>query len=157
MKSNTNTMRIYMNSSETWNNFVEIENIPLKKWIHVVVLARANSIEVYINGNLSKKLKLQNSVFYQNFQDLFVFSQQSIAPISSSLVPSLKGETFRVFGPFRGNLSSLYYYSYALSYSEIDSLLREGPSSRSCIGQSQDTPPYMEDDWWINNYAKGGN
>jgi len=129
----------------------------VKKWVHVVVAARDNAIEIYINGNLSKKMKLRNSVFYQNFQDLFVFSQQSPFSLSSAMVPSLKGDTFQFWGPFRGNLSSLYYYSYALSYTEIDSLLREGPSSRACIGQSQDTPPYLQDNWWINNYARGGN
>jgi hypothetical protein len=157
MKSNTNVMRVYMNSSETWNNYVEVENFPVKKWVHVVISARANAIEVYINGNLSKKMKLQNAVFYQNFQDLFVFSQQSPFSLSPTLVPSLQGDPFQFWGPFRGNLSSLYYYTYALSYTEIDSLLREGPSSRACVGQYQDQPPYLQDNWWINNYAMGGN
>jgi hypothetical protein len=51
-------------------------------------------------------------------------------------------------------LSSLFYYSYALSYTEIDSLVREGPSSKACIvTQTQDSPPYLEDNWWINNYG----
>jgi hypothetical protein len=43
-----------MNTSSTWNNYVDVENIPVKKWVHVVVMARDNSIEVYINGNISK-------------------------------------------------------------------------------------------------------
>jgi hypothetical protein len=153
MKSNINTMRIYMNSSETWNNYVEVENFPVKKWVHVAIVARGNAIEIYINGNVAKKLTLQNSVFYQNFQDLYVFNQIP-SNVSPTVVPSLKGENFRVFGAFKGNLSNLFYYSYALSFTEIDSLLREGPSSRSCLAvQAKDTPPYLEDDWWINNYG----
>jgi len=153
MKSNINTMRVYMNSSETWNNYIEIENIPVKKWVHVALVARANAIEVYINGNVAKKMTMKNSVFYQNFQDLYVFSQIP-TNISDTSVPSLRGERFQVFGAFKGNLSSLFYYSYALSYTEIDSLVREGPSSKACLAnEAQDTPPYLEDDWWINNYG----
>jgi len=156
MKSNINTMRIYMNASDTWNNYIEVENFPVKKWVHVALVARANAIEVYINGNIVKKMTLQTSVFYQNFQDVFVFSQIPVN-VNPTVVPSLNGEPFKVLGAYKGNLSSLFYYSYALSYTEIDSLLREGPSSRSCISNEQsNVPPYLEDDWWINNTATGG-
>ena len=130
LKSNINTLRVYMNSAETWNNYVEVENIPVKKWVHIIVMARSNAIEVYINGNLTKKLKLENSVLYQNFQPLYVFNGRKYT--INAITPSAKGESVRFLGAFGGNLSSLVYFNYALSYTEIDSLMREGPSTRSC-------------------------
>lgn len=150
--SNTNTMRVYMNSSKTWNNYVEVENIPVKKWVHVVVLARNNAVEVYINGNLSKKLNIEGGTLYQNFGNLYLFSQRKfrLNPVS---VPSLNGEDFQLFGTYSGNLSNLYYYSYALSYTEIQSLVSEGPS-RKTETNSMDQPPYLEDTWWTSDYSR---
>ena len=56
-KSDTNTLRVYMNSSLAWNNFVDIPNIPLKKWFHLVVMLKGKALDVYINGNLSNRHK----------------------------------------------------------------------------------------------------
>jgi hypothetical protein len=50
-------------------------------------------------------------------------------------------------------MSRLAYFSYALSYTEIQSLLNEGPSSKT-EPNVQDTPPYLEDAWWVTNYGK---
>lgn len=56
-KSDTNTLRVYMNSSMNWNNFVDIANIPLKKWFHLVVMVKGKALDVYINGNLANRFK----------------------------------------------------------------------------------------------------
>jgi len=56
-KSDTNTLRVYMNSSMNWNNYVDIANIPLKKWFHLVVMVKGKALDVYINGNLANRHK----------------------------------------------------------------------------------------------------
>lgn len=152
MKSNTNTLRIYMNSSKTWNNYVEVENIPVKKWVHVAIVARNNTIETYINGNLAKKLNMEGGVLYQNFGNLYLFSQRPCM-INTTLVPSVRGEPFQIFGTYNGNLSNLYYFSYALSYTEINDLVNEGPSKKT-ERQEMDNPPYLEDQWWVGPYTR---
>ena len=151
LHSNTNTLRVYMNSSTTWNNYIDVENIPVKKWVHVVVMARDNSIEVYINGNVTKKLNITDGVLYQNFGNLYLFNQRPIdlKPIS---IPSLVGKNLHIFGTYTGNFSNLVYFSYALSYTEIQSLLKAGASTRT-EKKSEDSPPYLEDTWWVNSYS----
>jgi len=56
-KSDSNTLRVYMNSSMSWNNYVDIANIPLKKWFHLVVMLKGKALDVYINGNLANRYK----------------------------------------------------------------------------------------------------
>jgi hypothetical protein len=152
LKSNENKLRVYMNSSSTWNNFIDIENIPVKKWVHVIVMARANAIEVYINGNLAKKLNMDGAALYQNFGNLYLFSQRPCI-INSAQMPSLNGGILQIFGTFSGNMSNLFYYSYALSYTEIQSLVAAGPSSKT-EKSDENAPPYLEDAWWTNNSSR---
>lgn len=160
LHSETNTLRVYMNSTATWNNYVDVPNLPIKKWVHVTVLSRANTIEVYINGNLASKLNMNGSTLYQNFQNIYCFSQRPLS-LSASMIPSVvnplhNGETnFQVYGPYNGSLSRLTYFSYALSYTEIQSLLSLGPSSETAPN-SQDAPPYLQDAWWTTSYTAAG-
>lgn len=146
MKTNENTLRIYMNSTKKWDNYVEVPNIPLKKWVHIVVLGRKNSVEIYVNGNIAKKLTL-DGVMYQNYQDLILFSQR---PGRLGAVGS--GPQIEVKGPFTGSVASLVYFSYALSYSEIQDLLNAGPSEEAEESASSGTAsPYLTDNWWVSN------
>lgn len=155
IKSNENTMRVYMNSSATWNNFVDIENLPVQKWVHIALVVRANALEVYVNGDIAKRLNFSGGLPYQNFQNIYVFSQRTIHLVGddqtgTNRVASLNGKSFRVFGAYQGMLSRLRHFNYALSYTEIAGLLSEGPSSR-VETQSEDQPPYLIDTWWTNN------
>jgi hypothetical protein len=151
LHSNTNTLRVYMNSSKTWNNYIDVENIPVKKWVHVIVMARDNSIEVYINGNVAKRLNITDGVLYQNFGNLYLFSQRPIV-LSRNNIPSLINEDLHIFGSYTGNFSNLVYFSYALSYTEIQSLVQGGASTKT-EKKSEDSPPYLEDTWWVNKYS----
>jgi hypothetical protein len=149
MHNNKNTMRVYMNTFSGWNKYVDIENFPIKKWVHVVLMAEDNGLNVFINGNIAKRLAFEKSVPYQNFQNIHVFSQRRVT-VNGNLVPSLGGESFNVFGSVSGSLSLLTYYSYALSYTEINDILQNGPSKK-VDPMSQDKPPYLTDDWWVTS------
>jgi hypothetical protein len=153
LRTNTNTLRVYMNSSKTWNNYVDVENIPVKKWVHVVILGRNNTVEVYINGNIAKKLNMDGGVFYQNFGNLYLFRSDNVAAMMNSSVPSVGSAPFQVNGKFSGNLSNLIYYNYALSYTEIRELTNAGPSKK-VVSNSMDAPPYLEDGWWVNSSSR---
>jgi hypothetical protein len=144
--SNTNAMRVYMNDFSSWNRYIDIENIPVKKWIHCVVMCRKSALEVYINGNLVKKMRFEkDSVPYQNFGDLFVFSQRRI--VVPATVPSTGGTPMNVFGSFNGMLSRLMYFPYAMTYTEINNMMAMGPSKKIESG-SKEIPPYLVDTWW---------
>jgi hypothetical protein len=70
--------------------------------------------------------------------------------LNSNLIPSLEGETLQIFGPYTGKLSNLVYFSYALSYTEIQSLLSNGASTKT-TKNSEDSPPYLKDTWWVSD------
>jgi len=152
MKANSNTMRVYMNSTATWNQFCDVENFPVQKWVHVAIVCRAGGLEIYINGDVAKRMPFNGGVPYQNFQDIYVFSQRTISLGGDDMTgtnrnASLGGQSFRVFGSFRGSLSRLVYFNYAMSYTEIASMMNDGPSKK-VEDQSQDQPPYLVDTWW---------
>ena len=153
MRSDTNTLRVYMNTYKTWNNYVEVDNIPVSKWVHVTIVCNNNSLEIFINGNLKKKLSFDGYPPYQNYQDIVCFSQKIINMTSNASVPSLDEGGFVVKGAMKGLISNLTYYSYALCYAEIQTIMAEGPSSKmdSALDLAN-VPPYLDDKWWTQGY-----
>lgn len=144
-----NSLRIYQNNTSTWYNYIDVNDIPVGKWFHLVVLVKNNATEVYVNGNISGKITNDNSVIYQNYQDLHLFSDKRIDPgYSHSRYGSIpEGEIYNVIGKMSGSISRFYYYSYALSYTEIQDLINMGPNPK-ILTTNQDKPPYFIDNWW---------
>jgi len=151
MRSDTNTLRVYMNTYKTWNNFIEVENIPLSKWVHFVIVCKNNALEIFVNGNLSKKMSFEGFAPYQNYQDVICFSQRRIS-LKHANIASVDATGFDVFGSMKGMLSRLLYFNYALCYSEIQILMNEGPSSKIDSSAMNDVPPYLSDTWWSQSY-----
>lgn len=150
MRSDTNTMRVYMNTYKTWNNYIEIENIPISKWVYIVIICKDNALEVYVNGNLKKKKSFDGSAPYQNNQDIICFSQRPVV-LKSSYIKSLQ-EDVHVFGAMKGMISRLLYFNYGLGYAEIQKLMNEGPSTKMDSSSMKDVPPYLADTWWTSGY-----
>lgn len=145
MRSDTNCLRVYMNTFKTWNNYAEVDNFPVGKWVHVAVVAKAGHGEIYVNGNLAKKLPFGGYQSYQNYGNIYAFSQRRVT--LAKTIPSVGEEGFDVFGTVQGLVSRLTYFSYALGYSEISDLMEEGPSKKMETG-SMSLPPYLADSWW---------
>lgn len=146
MRSDTNTLRVYMNSFNKWNNFIDIENLPVGKWVHVAIVCKSSHVEIFINGNLSKRLGFDGSLPYQNYGDIHCFSQRRIK--LSETIPSVGAGGHDVFGVMKGMVSRLIYFNYALSYSEINHMMNEGPSKKYA-GSEQGMPAqYLQDSWW---------
>ena len=153
MHSDKNTLRVYMNTYETWNKHVDIENIPVNKWVHVAIVTKNSALEVYINGNLSKKMPFDGFAPYQNFQDICCFSQRIIgSKLKHAVTKSVDEHGFNVFGSVKGMMSRLLYFNYALCYSEIQQLMNEGPSSKMDDDSLANVPPYLSDTWWSHGY-----
>ena len=148
MASETNTLRVYMNTFKTWNNCVEVENIPIGKWVHVALVCRSSQLEVFINGNLSKRMGFDGYAPYQNYGDICVFSQRRIT--IPKTVPSVGEKGFNVYGVMKGMFSRLIYFSYALSYSEINTMMAQGPSSTYAGSKDGMPGPYLQDSWWTS-------
>ena len=151
MRSDTNTLRIYMNSFKTWNNFVEVDNFPVQKWVHVVIVCKNSALEIFINGNLSRKMSFDGYSPYQNYQDVCCFSNR-ILHLTQTQVPSVDDAGFHVFGVMKGMLSRLNYFNYALCYAEIQRLMNEGPSTKMDSGIMNNVPPYLDETWWAQGH-----
>ena len=150
MRSDQNTLRVYMNTYKTWNNYIDVENIPVSKWVHVVLVCKEHSLEIYVNGNIAKKMSFDGFSPYQNYQDICCFSNRRIL-LSKSKVTSLGDSDLNILGAMKGMMSRLTYFNYGLSYSEIQQLMNQGPSSKMESSQSMDIPPYMADNWWTQS------
>jgi hypothetical protein len=151
VRGNTNTLRIVMNTYRNAYTYVDIENIPVRKWFHCVLVCHKNALEIYINGNLRKKLPFEGTLPYQNFQNVVLFNPLKKIVLGSQ-VPSLgTGNNLNFEGSFRGNMSNLIYMAYAASFTEIQSLLDMGVSKKTMSAQ-MDTPPYLIDTYWTTSY-----
>ena len=153
MRSDTNVLRVYMNTFKTWNEYVEVPNIPVGKWVHLTIVCQSNALEIYVNGNLTRKKSFEGYAPYQNYQDIVCFSNRRIPYPSEAKRPaSMNDASFDVYGAMKGMLSRLTYFNYALTYAEIQMLMNEGPSSKMDSSLMSDVPPYLADTWWSNSY-----
>lgn len=151
MRSDTNTLRVYMNTFKGWNQYVEVQNIPVSKWVHLTIVCQNHALEIYVNGNLSRKMTFDGFAPYQNYQDIVCFSQRRLS-LRRDQVRSVDENGFDVFGTMKGMMSRLTYFNYALTYGEIQVLMNEGPSTEMDSSVTNDVPPYLADTWWSNSF-----
>ena len=123
---NENTLRIYMNTFENANEYVDIKNIPVRKWMHLAIVLNHKYLDIYFNGYLKKRHEF-SSLPRQNYGNLWL----------------------NLFGGFDGYISKFRYYKYALNYKEVESIVRGGPSKDAC-GDTGEYPPYLDDNWWFS-------
>jgi hypothetical protein len=103
---NTNDLVIFMNTFNNINTKVTINEIPINKWINVIIRCKNTLLDVYINGDISKSLRL-NGVPKQNYGDVYIAEN----------------------GGFDGYISNLGYYDHALNPIEISNLVYQGPNT----------------------------
>ena len=103
---NSNSLVVMMNTFNVINEEIKIDDIPLNKWVNVIIRCQNNTLDIYINGSIIKSYHL-HGVPKQNYGDVYV-------------APN---------GGFSGYISNLWYYSYALGTSEISKLANQGPNT----------------------------
>ena len=119
-----NIIRIYMNTQSNILKHIDVDNIPVRKWVHMAIILKNKVMEVYVNGYM-KTRKDFTSLPRQNDGDFWM----------------------NMFGGFEGYMSRLRYYSYAIDYNELDNTISKGPSGSACIDTGE-SPPYLDDNWW---------
>ena len=128
-KGNTAGLLIKMNSFGQIDEDVDINNIPLNKWVNIIIrITKQTQMDVYISGTLVKRHMMQWP------------SKQNYGDVYASLN-----------GGFMGNTSDLRYFEYALSTSKIQSIVNKGPNtnlvSGSSIGKSKNK--YLSTRWYL--------
>ena len=108
---NTNALVVMMNTFNVINEEVEIPDIPLNKWINVIIRCQNTTLDVYINGTIARSIDLVG-VPKQNYGDVYVAMN----------------------GGFNGYISNLWYYNYALGTADIQNLVNKGPNTKMIGG-----------------------
>lgn len=128
-----NTIRVYMDTVVSNKVFMDVSNIPLKKWFHLVVRIENNMMDVYINGTIAKRKKF-NYVVKQNYDNILIGAN----------------------GGFNGQLSNLVYYSRALSVFDINNIILGGPSlvQSSDINANLGYYSYLSNAWYSQKYQE---
>jgi hypothetical protein len=132
----TNKLHIIMDSvkapdSTTGNpNTIDIDNVPLKKWVHVAIRAMNTKVDVYVNGIIASRLEMLDTP-KQNYGDIYIAQN----------------------GGFMGKLSALRYYNRALNIFEINHIVSSGPNL-SVINDmgAQKGFKYLSNYWYSSKY-----
>jgi hypothetical protein len=104
---NTNDLVVVMNTYDVINEEIVIPDIPINKWVNVIIRCQNTTLDVYINGTIARSIDLAG-VPKQNYGDVYVGMN----------------------GGFDGYVSNLWYHSYALGTSEIQDIVSQGPNTR---------------------------
>jgi len=141
---NSNTLVVMMNTFNVINEEILIPDIPLNKWVNVIIRCENTTLDIYVNGTIARSINLVG-VPKQNYGDVYVAMN----------------------GGFNGNISNLWYYNYALGTSKIQDIAGDGPNTKmigSSSGMSDNHYDYLSLRWFFygagdsyNPTGPGGN
>ena len=127
---NKNDLVVIMNTYNVINEEILIRDIPVKKWVNVMIRCQNDTIDVYINGSIVKSHKL-HGVPKQNYGNVYVGAD----------------------GGFSGYLSNLWYYNKALGIYEINDIVAKGPNTAMIGGSGSamelKNPDYLSIRWFF--------
>lgn len=131
--TNVNTLNVLMDTVSqpacSTTPIISIVNMPINKWFNVVIRLTDNTLDVYINGRLTKRATLP-AVPNQNYDDVFICSG----------------------GGFNGYVSDLKYFNSSIGTTQINALVSNGPNtSISKSNLKNNIPPYLSTTWYQNN------
>jgi hypothetical protein len=125
---NTNDLVIIMNTFNIINEEIIINDIPLNKWVNVIIRCENVNLDIYINGLVTKSHNL-HGVPKQNYGDVYVAMN----------------------GGFSGYISNLWYYDYGLGIGTIQEIVKHGPnttlSGNNAINEKD--PNYLSMRWYF--------
>ena len=129
---NTNALVVKMNTFNVINEEVVIPNIPINKWVNVIIRCQNTKLDVYVNGTVVRSVNLVG-VPKQNYGDVYV----------------------ALGGGFNGYLSNLWYWSKALSITDIQNLYTKGPNTKSFSTdlssyKRKSSANYLSLQWYLN-------
>lgn len=124
----TNALIVLMNTFNVINEEITIPDIPLNKWVNVIIRCQNTTLDVYINGTITRSIEL-TGVPKQNYGDVYVAMN----------------------GGFNGNISNLWYFNYALGTAAIQNLVANGPNTTmiGANGMSDKYADYLSLRWFF--------
>ena len=109
---------------------IVINNVPIQKWVNVIIRVQNRTIDIYINGVMSSRYNL-TQVIKQNYGDIFVGDDAN---------------------GMNGYISSLRYFDHGIGNMKIEEIIQQGPNLKAIGDQNQETmPPYLATRWYLDN------
>ena len=102
-----NRLLFVFNTFDEITETFEIDNIPLNKWVNIVIRCEDKTIDVFVNSTFSRRYIL-SSLPRQNYNNVHIGKH----------------------GGFAGFVSDLRYYNYAIGTREIQNSYRKGPNTK---------------------------
>jgi hypothetical protein len=130
LSNNTNNMYVVMDTYTTPSSpssGLEIPDIPLNKWVNVMIICKNNQLDVYINGIITKSENL-DGIPKQNYGDVYIAANNG----------------------FNGYISNLWYYNYALGTLAIQNLVKKGPDTTMKDNMILKDPNYLSLRWYFD-------
>lgn len=121
-------LKVIMDTYADNRSEIEINNVPIKKWVNVIIRAQNTVIDVYINGSIAQRVIL-DEVPRQNYYNMQV------------------GQN----GGFSGQLSNLRYYQKSLNIFEIKQILDKGPNLTADV-ETSGYYNYLSNLWYSANF-----
>jgi len=125
---NTNDLVVMMNTFSVINEQITISNIPINKWINIIIRCENTNLDIYINGLVTKS-HILHGVPKQNYGDVYVGMN----------------------GGFSGYISNLWYYNYGLGIAAIQEIVSNGPNTTLGGNKAitQKNPDYLSMRWYF--------
>lgn len=137
LESNTNKLVFVMNTYdeslessdiEMPYEIIEVENIPIQKWVCCTIRVQNKTVDVYVNGILTKRVNMKK-IPKQNYGNIHVGGHSD---------------------GFNGYISSLRYFDHAVGNGKIQDILQAGPNLKMIGSEMTDTnPPYLSMKWYL--------
>lgn len=128
---NYDGFRVIMNSfNNPYQEVIEVTDLPMSKWINIVIRVQDKNCDIYVNGRLVKR-RIMTEVVKQNYDDVHV---------------SLNGG-------FSGYLSNLTYFNRAISITQIQDIISVGPNTKpisKALDLTPSKPRYLSNRWYFD-------
>ena len=109
---------------------ITVDDLPMTKWVNVIIRVQNNNCDVYINGRLVKR-QVMTQIVKQNYDNVNVCLN----------------------GGFSGYLSDLTYFNRAISVVEVQDIISRGPNTKpvsKSLDLNESKPRYLADAWYFN-------
>jgi hypothetical protein len=122
-----NSLLLIMNSFDTIDEEIEIDNIPLNKWFNVVIRVKNKSLDVFVNGLVTKTKQLVTPP-KQNNDKVFLHLNDG----------------------FNGYSSNLWYWNYAIGTNTVNNIVQAGPNTTLTNSPLTDkSADYLSSSWYF--------
>ena len=127
LDKDTNNLVLFMNTFDSTSETITVKDIPIHKWVNVIVRVIQHQVDVYINGTLSKRHILAG-VPKQNYGDVYASMN----------------------GGFSGYTSELRYFDTGIGTNHIQAIVDAGPNTK-LIGKDMlgSMPHYLSTRWFF--------